>query len=136
MILQGLILHFKLVYGLLLENLYASINLTNFLLDLASGIPVASLTCLRSESSTMGCSATTMKPGKLPCILGRIGTAGSAFSGIMTNSVTFKAGDSVRWALVLGMSCTTITTLDCVISRIHWFAIRLASKCTRLLSPS
>ena len=43
-------LHFRLVCGLLLESLYASINLmmskSDFLLDLASGISVASLTCL------------------------------------------------------------------------------------------
>ena len=58
-----------------------------------------------------------MKPGKLPCILSRIGTAGSAFIHIMTNSVTFEAGDSRSWALVLEMSHTTITTLDCIISR-------------------
>ena len=67
----------------------------------------------------MGCSASTMKPGKLPCILGRIETAGSAFSGIMTNSVIFEAGDSRSQALVLELSHTTITTLECIVSRIH-----------------
>ena len=44
-----------------------------------------------------------MKPGKLPCVFSRIGTAiaGSAFSGIMTNSVTFEAGDMIagHWFL-------------------------------------
>ena len=77
-----------------------------------------------------------MKPGKLPCILGRIGTAGSTLRGIMTNSVTFEAGDSISRALVLEMCHTAITTLDCIVSRIHWFVIGLASKSTRLLSSS
>ena len=84
----------------------------------------------------MGCSASTTKPGKLPCILGRIGTAGSALRGIITNSFSFEAGDLISWALVLGMCYTAITTLDCIISRIHWFGTGLASKCTRLLSSS
>ena len=86
----------------------------------------------------MGCFASTTKPGKLPCILGRIGTATarSAFRQIMTNSVTFEAGDSISQALVLEMSCITITTLDRIISRIHWFVIGLASKRTRILSPA
>ena len=59
----------------------------------------------------MGCSASTMKPGKLPCILGRTGTAGPAFTGIMTNFVTFEVGDLISWALVLGMCHTAVTTL-------------------------
>ena len=76
-----------------------------------------------------------MKPGKLPCILGRVGTAiSSAFSDIMTNSVAFKAGDSISRALVLEISCATITILDCIISRIHRFDTGLTSKYTKLLS--
>ena len=84
----------------------------------------------------MGCSASTTKPGKLPCILGTIGTvvAESAFSGIMTNSVIFEAGDSLSQALVPEMCHTTITTLDYIVSRIHWFGTGMASKCTRLPS--
>ena len=84
----------------------------------------------------MGCSVSTTKPGKLPCILGKIGTAtaGSALRQIMINSITFEAGDSISQALVLEMSHIAITTLDCIVSRIHWFGTGMASKCTRLLS--
>ena len=84
----------------------------------------------------MACFASTMKPGKLPCILGRIGTAGSTLGGIMTNTVTFEAGDSISRALVLEMCHTAITTLNCIVSGINWCVIGLASKYTRLLGPS
>ena len=131
-------LHFRLVCGLLLESFHQSDNIyVRFLIrlgfrDLSCFIELSSW----SKSSTTGYSASTTKPGKLPCILGRIGTAivGSAFSGIMTNSVTFEASDSISQALVPEMSHIAIIKLDCIISRIQWFGTVMASKCTRLLS--